>query len=456
MTAPFNSLLIANRGEIAIRIARACADLGIRSVAVFAEDDAASLHVRKADVALPLAGRGVAAYLDMDRLVALALEQGCEAIHPGYGFLAENGEFARRCQRAGIHFVGPQAEVLDLFGDKAAARALAERLEVPLVAGINRAVSVEEAEAFLEGLGDGAAVMLKALAGGGGRGMRAVEEVAQLADAYRRCRAEAQAAFGRAELYVEQRVARARHIEVQVLGDGSGAVSHLWERDCSLQRRQQKLLEIAPSPDLPEATREALIDCALRMAGAVRYRGIGTFEFLVDEERPGHFYFMEANPRIQVEHTVTEEVTGVDLLHAQLRLAAGMELAALGLERPPAIGGCAVQLRINLETLAADGSARPAVGTIGAYEPPSGPGLRVDGYGYAGYRVSPSYDSLLAKLVVRGADYPAALRRAYRALCEFRLEGVASNLDLLRNLLLHPAVQANRVDTRFVESHLET
>ncbi len=184
--------------------------------------------------------------------------------------------------------------------------------------------------------------------------------------------------------------------------------------------------------------------------------GIGTFEFLVDEERPGHFYFMEANPRIQVEHTVTEEVTGVDLLHAQLRLAAGMELAALGLERPPAIGGCAVQLRINLETLAADGSARPAVGTIGAYEPPSGPGLRVDGYGYAGYRVSPSYDSLLAKLVVRGADYPAALRRAYRALCEFRLEGVASNLDLLRNLLLHPAVQANRVDTRFVESHLET
>ncbi|HEK3477747.1 acetyl-CoA carboxylase family protein [Pseudomonas aeruginosa] len=383
MTAPFNALLIANRGEIAIRIARACADLGIRSVAVFAEDDAASLHVRKADVALPLAGRGVAAYLDMDRLVALALEQGCEAIHPGYGFLAENGEFARRCQRAGIHFVGPQAEVLDLFGDKAAARALAERLEVPLVAGINRAVSVEEAEAFLEGLGDGAAVMLKALAGGGGRGMRAVEEVAQLADAYRRCRAEAQAAFGRDELYVEQRVARARHIEVQVLGDGSGAVSHLWERDCSLQRRQQKLLEIAPSPDLPEATREALIDCALRMAGAV-------------------------------------------------------------------------QLRINLETLAADGSARPAVGTIGAYEPPSGPGLRVDGYGYAGYRVSPSYDSLLAKLVVRGADYPAALRRAYRALCEFRLEGVASNLDLLRNLLLHPAVQANRVDTRFVESHLET
>lgn len=273
MTAPFNALLIANRGEIAIRIARACADLGIRSVAVFAEDDAASLHVRKADVALPLAGRGVAAYLDMDRLVALALEQGCEAIHPGYGFLAENGEFARRCQRAGIHFVGPQAEVLDLFGDKAAARALAERLEVPLVAGINRAVSVEEAEAFLEGLGDGAAVMLKALAGGGGRGMRAVEEVAQLADAYRRCRAEAQAAFGRDELYVEQRVARARHIEVQVLGDGSGAVSHLWERDCSLQRRQQKLLEIAPSPDLPEATREALIDCALRMAGAVRYRG---------------------------------------------------------------------------------------------------------------------------------------------------------------------------------------
>ncbi|KSR45742.1 carboxyl transferase domain-containing protein [Pseudomonas aeruginosa] len=455
MTAPFNALLIANRGEIAIRIARACADLGIRSVAVYAEDDAASLHLRQADVAVPLGGSGAPAYLDMERLIAVAREQACDAIHPGYGFLAENAEFARRCQRAGIRFVGPQAEVLDLFGDKAAARALAERLEVPLVAGLNRAVGLEEAEAFLRDLGAGAAVMLKALAGGGGRGICAVDDVAQLAEAYRRCRAEAQAAFGRDELYVEQLVARARHIEVQVLGDGSGAVSHLWERDCSLQRRQQKLLEIAPGPDLPEATRRALIDCALRMAGAVRYQGIGTFEFLVDEERPGRFYFMEANPRIQVEHTVTEEVTGVDLLHAQLRLAAGADLASLGLAQPAAPSGCAIQLRINLETLAADGSTRPASGTLDAYEPPSGPGLRVDGYGYAGYRVNPGYDSLLAKLIVRGADYPAALRRAYRALCEFRLEGVASNLDLLRNLLLHPAVQANRVGTRFVESQLE-
>ncbi|HSX86764.1 MAG TPA: carboxyl transferase domain-containing protein [Pseudomonas sp.] len=452
---PFSALLIANRGEIAIRIARACADLGIRSVAVYAEDDAASLHLRKADSAVALKGRGVPAYLDMAQLLAIAQAEGCEAIHPGYGFLAENAEFARRCQAAGLRFIGPGTEVLELFGDKAAARDLAERCGVPLVAGLNRAVSLEQARDFLRSLGAGAAVMLKALVGGGGRGMRAVRDEAELADAYARCQSEAQAAFGNGALYIEQLVQDARHIEIQVLGDGSGAVSHLWERDCSLQRRNQKLIEIAPSPDLPEATRAALIEAALRLAGEVRYRGIGTFEFLLDEAQPGRFYFMEANPRIQVEHTVTEQVTGVDLLHSQLHLAAGASLSELGLEQPPPLNGCAVQLRLNLETQHADGSTRPTAGTLTAYEPPSGPGLRVDGYGYAGYPVSPAYDSLLAKLIAHAPDYPSALRRAYRALCEFRIEGVASNLHLLQNLLRHPAVQANRVGTRFVESHLD-
>ena len=451
MSAPFTALLIANRGEIAIRIARACADLEIRSVAVFAEDDDASLHTRKADLAVPLKGRGVPAYLDMDQLIAIAAAQGCDAIHPGYGFLAENAEFARRCQAAGITFIGPAPEVLELFGDKAAARALAERCGVPLVAGINQAVSLEQAQAFCAEHG---AVMLKALAGGGGRGMRAVFEPAALAEAYARCQSEAQAAFGNGALYIEQLVSDARHIEVQVLGDGSGAVSHLWERDCSLQRRNQKLVEIAPSPDLDSDVRDAMIAAALQLAADVKYCGIGTFEFLLDAAQPGRFYFMEANPRVQVEHTVSEQVTGIDLLHTQLKLVAGQSLAALGLLQPPAVQGFAVQLRINLETLHADGSTRPAVGTLTAFDPPSGPGLRVDGYGYAGYPVSPSYDSLLAKLIAQGADYPAALRRAYRALSEFRLEGVANNLHLLQNLLRHPAVQRHQVNTRFVENQL--
>ena len=420
-------------------------------MAVFAEDDDASLHTRKADLAVPLKGRGVPAYLDMDQLIAIAAAQGCDAIHPGYGFLAENAEFARRCQAAGITFIGPAPEVLELFGDKAAARALAERCGVPLVAGINQAVSLEQAQAFCAEHG---AVMLKALAGGGGRGMRAVFEPATLAEAYARCQSEAQAAFGNGALYIEQLVSDARHIEVQVLGDGSGAVSHLWERDCSLQRRNQKLVEIAPSPDLDSGVRDAMIAAALQLAAEVKYCGIGTFEFLLDAAQPGRFYFMEANPRVQVEHTVSEQVTGIDLLHTQLKLVAGQSLAALGLLQPPAVQGFAVQLRINLETLHADGSTRPAVGTLTAFDPPSGPGLRVDGYGYAGYPVSPSYDSLLAKLIAQGADYPAALRRAYRALSEFRLEGVANNLHLLQNLLRHPAVQRHQVNTRFVENQL--
>ena len=451
---PFTALLIANRGEIAIRIARAAAELGIRSVAVYAEDDAASLHVRKADSAVALKGRGVPAYLAMDQLIAIAQDQGCAAIHPGYGFLAENAEFARRCQAAGLCFIGPSGEVLELFGDKAAARALAERCEVPLVRGLNHAVSLDQAREFLRSLGAGGAVMLKALAGGGGRGMRPVFAEAELDQAFARCQSEARAAFGSDALYIEQLVGDARHIEIQVLGDHTGAVSHLWERDCSLQRRQQKLVEIAPSPDLPVATRARMIAAALKLAGAARYQGLGTFEFLLDNQQPERFYFMEANPRIQVEHTVTEQVTGIDLLQTQLRLAAGHSLAQLNLLQPPAITGCAVQLRINLESMSSDGSTHPAAGTLTAYEPPSGPGLRVDGYGYAGYPVSPSYDSLLAKLIAHAPDYPSALRRAYRALCEFRLEGVASNLHLLQNLLRLPEVAANRVSTRFVESRL--
>ena len=454
MKPPFKRLLIANRGEIAIRIARAAAGLDLPSLAVYAEDDATSLHVRQADRAVALKGRGVPAYLDMDQLIAIAQAEGCDAIHPGYGFLSENAAFARRCEAAGIRFIGPGAEVLELFGDKAQARALAERCQVPLLKGLNRAVTLDEARDFLASLGTGGAVMIKALHGGGGRGMRAVFAETELAEAYARCQSEARAAFGRDEVYVEQLLRDARHIEVQVLGDGS-AVTHLWERECTLQRRHQKLVEIAPGPGLSTELRERIIAAALKLAGEVRYRGLGTFEFLLDNQRPGYFCFMEANPRLQVEHTVTEQISGVDLVQAQIRLAAGHSLADLNLLRPLPPKGCAVQLRINLESMNADGSTRPAVGTLGVYEPPSGPGLRVDGYGYAAYTVSPSYDSLLAKLIVHADDYPAALRRAYRALCEFRIEGVASNLHLLQNLLQLPEVAANQLSTRFVEQHLD-
>src|SRR5690554_6740204 len=313
----FRSVLIANRGEIAIRIARACGELNIRTVSVFAEDDSNGLHTRQSDESVPLKGRGVKAYLDMEQLITVAKAHECDAIHPGYGFLAENAEFARQCEQAGLMFIGPAPDVLELFGNKSSARALAERCQVPLVNGINSPVSQEAAEAFLAQHG---ALMLKAVAGGGGRGIRAVTSKGELEQAFSRCRSEAQAAFGNGYLYVEQLIARARHIEIQILGDGTGAVSHLWERDCSIQRRNQKLIELAPSPGLDPVLRDEMINCALVMAKAVNYRGLGTFEFLVDEDQPGRFYFMEANPRVQVEHTVTEEVTGIDLRSEERRV----------------------------------------------------------------------------------------------------------------------------------------
>ncbi|MDX5440786.1 MAG: carbamoyl-phosphate synthase large subunit [Alteromonadaceae bacterium] len=447
----FRSVLIANRGEIAIRIARACGELNIRTVSVFAEDDSNGLHTRQSDESVPLKGRGVKAYLDMEQLITVAKAHECDAIHPGYGFLAENAEFARQCEQAGLMFIGPAPDVLELFGNKSSARALAERCQVPLVNGINSPVSQEAAEAFLTQHG---ALMLKAVAGGGGRGIRAVTSKGELEQAFSRCRSEAQAAFGNGDLYVEQLIARARHIEIQILGDGTGAVSHLWERDCSIQRRNQKLIELAPSPGLDPVLRDEMINCALVMAKAVNYRGLGTFEFLVDEDQPGRFYFMEANPRVQVEHTVTEEVTGIDLVQTQLKLLSGQTLSGLALDTPPAVRGVAIQARINAETLRSDGTTMPAAGTLTAYEPPTGPGLRVDGSGYTGYAINPAYDSLLAKLIAHGPDYPSALRRLYRALCEFRLDGAANNIGLLQNLLHHPAVKAWQVNTRFVENQL--
>ncbi|HEX5513817.1 MAG TPA: biotin carboxylase N-terminal domain-containing protein [Gammaproteobacteria bacterium] len=452
-----NKLLIANRGEIAVRIARAAAELGIATVAVHPADDAQSLHIQLADEACPIPGVGAAAYLAGEQLLKVALATGCDAVHPGYGFLSESEAFAQLCEQRGLTFVGPSAAVLGLLGDKARARQLAQQHDVPVVLGTSGAVGLDEARAFMAELGDGVAVVVKAVAGGGGRGMRIVHQASELEEAFKRCQAEAEAAFGNGALYVERFIPRARHIEVQVIGDGSGRVSHLWERECSLQRCNQKLVEIAPSPTLDGALRQRIIAAALRLAAAVEYRNLGTFEFLVDEQR-GDFFFIEANVRLQVEHTVTEEITGIDLVQAQLLLAGGESLESLGLTQAqiPAPQGFAMQLRINMETMDSTGNAQPAGGVLATFEPPTGPGIRVDSFGYRGYRTSPHYDSLLAKLIVhtRGRSFAATAERAYRALCQFRIEGVATNIGFLQNLLSREEVVANAVYTRFVDEHM--
>ncbi|MCA6291792.1 biotin carboxylase N-terminal domain-containing protein, partial [Phenylobacterium sp.] len=452
-------LLIANRGEIAIRIARTAADLGVETVAVYASDDAASLHVRAADAAVDLGKTGVPAYLDIEGLVAVATAAGCDAVHPGYGFLSENAGFAEACEAAGLVFVGPRPESLRIFGDKAAARALAETCGVPLLAGISRPVSLEEAQAFMAGLGAGGAIMLKAVAGGGGRGMRPVSDPAALAAAFERAASEAKTAFGSGDLYVEELMPRARHVEVQVLGDGEGGVIHLWDRECSLQRQRQKVIEIAPAFGLPDALRRDMLEASVALARAAGYRGLGTIEFLVDAS-PGaapRFAFIEANARLQVEHTVTEMVLGLDLVEQQLRIADGARLADLGLaDGAPAPQGVAIQARVNLETMTADGGSRPSGGVLAAYDPPSGPGVRVDGYGYAGYATSARYDSLLAKVITHGRDLTAATARARRALSEFKIAGAKTNIGFLQALLASDALPSGTLHTRYVEEHAET
>jgi acetyl/propionyl-CoA carboxylase alpha subunit len=441
-------ILVANRGEIALRVVRAASELGLRTVAVHTRDDAAAPHTRRADETRVLPGEGVAGYLDADALIAAATDAGATAVHPGYGFLSENAGFAAGCAAAGLAFVGPRPELLELFGDKTRSRGLAREAGVPVTPGTPGAASLAEAEAFAREHGT---VVIKALAGGGGRGMRVVTGPAAVADAYERCRSEALASFGGGELYAEKYVPRARHIEVQVAGDGSGAVTHLWERDCSVQRRHQKLIEIAPAPALPGRVRDALLDAALRMAARVRYEGLGTFEFLVGGEG---YWFLEANPRLQVEHTVTEEITGVDLVKAQIRLAMGEDLAGVGLAAPPRASGCAVQVRVNAETIGADGAPRPSAGTLTAFAPPSGPGVRVDTHGYAGHRTSPRYDPLLAKVIARAEDLPSAAARAHGALGEFEIAGVATSIPLLQGVLRHPGFTSGGAGTSFIADHL--
>jgi acetyl/propionyl-CoA carboxylase alpha subunit/acetyl-CoA carboxylase carboxyltransferase component len=454
-------ILIANRGEIAIRIARAGADLGIATVAIYSEDDEQSLHTKIADEARKLVGAGAAAYLNGPAVIAVAKETGCDAIHPGYGFLAESGDFARQCADAGILFIGPSVEHLELFGDKAKARGAAIAANVPVNRGLDRAITLEEARTFFDELGPGGAIIIKAVAGGGGRGTRAVTSAEELASAYARCRSEAKTAFGRDEVYIEEFLTRARHVEVQILGDLEGGVIHLGERECSIQRRFQKIIEIAPAPDLDDELRRQVIDAAMRFATSVGYSNLGTFEFLIDTSgRAGAppFVFIETNARLQVEHTVTEAVTGVDLVQSQIRLAYGDSLAAIGLDDPAiaAPRGYAIQARINMETFAPDGSVRPGGGTITAYDPPSGPGVRTDGFGYAGYRINDAFDSLLAKVICHSPsrNFSDALVRCRRALSEFRLDGVAVNTGFLLNVLAHKDFAVCNIHTRWIDENV--
>ena len=441
-------VLIANRGEIAIRIARAAAEAGYETTAVHAEDDVNSLHLGHCDHVVALPGTGPAAYLDIEAVLDAARQSGADAIHPGYGFLSENAAFGQAVADAGLTFIGPSPDALRVFGDKAEARALAERVGVPVVAGTKGATDHAEALAFMEGLGQGAAVMVKAVSGGGGRGMRPVSDPSDLEDAMRRCASEAEAAFGDRAVYVERLVPSARHLEVQVAADRSGSVLVLGDRDCSLQRRRQKIIEVAPAPGLSDDQRAALHAHAVALAKAAGYTGLGTVEFLLGAD--GTLAFIEFNARLQVEHTVTEAVTGLDLVALQFDIAEGRGLD--GMEVPPPRGS-AIQARVNLETMQPDGSAKPGGGTLTAFEPPAGPGVRVDHFGYAGYRTSPRYDSMLAKVIVHAirGDVAGAAAKTRRALAEFRLEGAPSNLAFLQALLDRPEWASYAFDVDFVE-----
>jgi acetyl-CoA carboxylase biotin carboxylase subunit len=440
----FEKILVANRGEIALRVNRACHELGISTVAVYSEADRDSLHVRFSDEDVcigPPPSRD--SYLNIPRIVAAAEVTGADAIHPGYGFLAENAEFAEICERSGITFIGPKAEHIRLMGNKSEARRTMLKAGVPIVPGTDTPVD-EEGVALEEARRIGYPVIVKASAGGGGKGMRVVREEEQFRNAYRMARNEAAAAFHDPSVYLERFVDRPRHVEIQVIGDQHGRVVHLGERDCSVQRRHQKLIEEAPSPALTEETRVAMGRAAVEGARTIGYENAGTVEFLLDGN--GDFYFMEMNTRIQVEHPVTEVTTSVDLVKEQIRVAAGEPLSIPESLFP---AGHAVECRINAED--PDNGFRPSPGTITAFHAPGGPGIRIDTHVYAGYRVPPYYDSLLAKLIAFGNSREEALVRAYHALDAFIIEGIHTTIPFHREMLKNTSFAAGQVDTGFVE-----
>ncbi|WP_115071460.1 acetyl-CoA carboxylase biotin carboxylase subunit [Synechococcus sp. UW179B] len=445
---PIGKVLIANRGEIALRILRSCRELGISTVAVYSTVDRSALHVQLADEAVCVGeGPSNKSYLNIPNILAAATSRGADAIHPGYGFLAENDRFAEMCRDHGITFIGPSPHAIRSMGDKSTAKATMQAVGVPTVPGSEGLLPTPEAAAELAAA-MGYPVMIKATAGGGGRGMRLVPSPDQLVKLYKAAQGEADAAFGNPGLYMEKFIDRPRHVEVQILADRHGNVVHLGERDCSIQRRHQKLLEEAPSPALDPELRRRMGDAAVAAARSINYEGAGTVEFLLD--RSGGFYFMEMNTRIQVEHPVTEMVTGIDLIAEQLRIAGGEPISVR--QEDIQMNGHAIECRINAED--AQHNFRPAPGRITGWLPPGGPGVRVDSHVYTGYDIPPFYDSLIGKLIIWAPNRPAALERMKRALNECAITGIPTTVDFHLRMLDRPEFQRGDVHTKFVEEEM--
>jgi pyruvate carboxylase subunit A len=441
-------ILVANRGEIAVRIVRACSEMGIKSVAIYSDADRHALHVKKADEAYNIGSDPVVGYLNAHNIVNLAVASGCDALHPGYGFLSENPELAEICARRGIKFIGPDASVIRQMGDKIQARNAMVAAGIPCTPGSDgNLADLQEARALAAKIGY--PVMLKATNGGGGRGIRRCNDEKELLGNYDRVISEASKAFGKPEVFLEKCVVNPRHIEVQIIGDSHGNVIHLFERDCSIQRRNQKLIEIAPSPQLSDAQREYIGNLAVKAAKAVSYENAGTVEFLLDSDNT--FYFMEMNTRLQVEHTVTETITGIDIVQEQIRIADGQELQYK--QEEVKYRGFAMEFRINAEDPKND--FLPSFGKITRYYAPGGPGVRMDAAIYSGYVIPPYYDSMCAKLTVWALDWEGVIERGRRALNDMLVYGVKTTIPYYQEILKHPDFRSGEFNTSFVESHPE-
>jgi len=441
-------VLVANRGEIALRIIRACKELGITSVAMFSEADIDGIWVRKADECYPILGNPIEAYLNFERIISLAVKAGCDAVHPGYGFLSENAEFAQACQDNGIIFIGPKPEHIALFGDKTASKAAMKAIGVPVVEGTDTPVAdMETAARISERIGF--PVIIKAAFGGGGRGMRIVRAASEFAALFESATAEAKKFFGKGDVFIEKYVENPRHIEIQVMADKYGNVVHLGERDCSIQRRHQKVIEIAPSPTLSHAVKQSLCMLSTRAMRELGYESVGTVEFLVDERDT--VYFIEMNTRVQVEHPVTELISGIDIIQEMIAIAEGEELH-LDQERIH-FRGYAIEFRINAEDPARQ--FLPSAGTITRYVAPGGPGVRIDTSAYAGYEIPPYYDSMVGKLIVWALDWKGVVKKARRALDEFYVEGIPTNIPLHREIVRDAEFGEGTFDTGYLDKNLK-
>lgn len=443
-----SKLLIANRGEIALRIIRACKELNITSVAIFSEVDLEGIWVRKADECYPILGDPLAAYLDYDRIISLAIKAGCDAIHPGYGFLSENAEFAEACEKNGIIFIGPKPEHIALFGDKMASKVAMKKIGVPVLEGTDEPI-VDKIEGAKIASQIGFPVIIKAAFGGGGRGMRIVKTADQFNDMFDSATNEAKKYFGKGDVFIEKYVENPRHIEIQIVADKYGNVVHLGERDCSIQRRHQKVIEIAPSPRLHNDVRKELYRISTKAMFKLGYESVGTVEFLVDDQN--NIYFIEMNTRVQVEHPVTEIISGVDIIQRMIEIAEGDKLKFL--QEEIQFRGYAIEFRINAEN--PQKNFMPTAGTITTYLTPGGPGVRLDTSAYAGYKVPSNYDSMIGKLIVWALDWEGAVKKANRALDEFYIEGFPTNISLHREIVKDRDFQNGFFNTSYLDKKMD-